>query len=155
MGWTSGPTTVASCTCGARCSSVATATAPTPRDADGWLATGDGGRVDERGLVHVDGRIGDVIVTGGEKVWPAPVEDAIRSHPAIADAAVAGVPDPEWGQRVVAWVVVQPEADAPSLRELVDHVRASLPPYAAPKELRTADHLPRTAIGKIQRHLLR
>ena len=125
-----------------------------PKDADGWLATGDSGRVDEDGRVHVDGRIGDVIVTGGEKVWPVPVEEALKSHPAVADAAVAGVADPEWGARVVAWVVVRDGADAPSLRQLVDHVRATLPPYAAPKELRITDHLPRTAIGKIQRHLL-
>ena len=125
-----------------------------PKDADGWLPTGDSGRIDADGRVHVDGRIGDVIVTGGEKVWPVPVEEALKTHPAVADAAVAGVPDPEWGARVVAWVVVRPGCDAPSLRELVDHVRATLPPYAAPKELRTTDQLPRTAIGKVQRHLL-
>ena len=125
-----------------------------PKDGDGWLATGDSGSIEADGRVHVDGRIGDVIVTGGEKVWPVPVEEALKTHPAIADAAVAGRHDPEWGARVVAWVVVRPDHDAPSHGELVDHVRATLPPYAAPKELHITDHLPRTAIGKIQRHLL-
>lgn len=125
-----------------------------PKDADGWLATGDGGRIDDDGRVHVDGRIGDVIVTGGEKVWPTPVEEALQTHPSIADAAVAGLPDDEWGQRVVAWIVVRDDRPTPSLRELVEHVRSTLPPYAAPKEVRTTDRVPRTALGKVQRHLL-
>jgi O-succinylbenzoic acid--CoA ligase len=125
-----------------------------PKDADGWLPTGDSGHVDDAGRVSVDGRLGDVVVTGGEKVWPAPVEEALKTHPAVADAAVAGVPDPEWGTRVVAWIVVAEGAETPTLRDLIDHVRRTLPPYAAPKELRTTDHLPRTALGKIQRHLL-
>ena len=125
-----------------------------PKDVDGWLATGDSGRVDADGRVEVDGRIGDVIVTGGEKVWPVPVEECLKTHPAVADAAVAGVPDPEWGARVVAFVVVREGHRAPALRELVDHVRATLPTYAAPKELHVRSSLPRTAIGKIQRRLL-
>ena len=125
-----------------------------PKEDDGWFATGDSGSLDRDGRVHVDGRIGDVVVTGGEKVWPVPVEEALKTHPSIADAAVAGVPDPEWGARVVAWVVVREGASPPTLRELVDHVRRSLPSYAAPKELRVVADLPRTAIGKVQRRLL-
>jgi O-succinylbenzoic acid--CoA ligase len=124
------------------------------RDHDGWFPTGDSGRVDGAGRVTVDGRIGDVIVTGGEKVWPVPVEEALKDHLAVADAAVAGVPDPRWGQRVVAWIVPADGSEAPALRELVTLVRETLPPYASPKELRVVDRLPRTAIGKIQRHLL-
>ena len=125
-----------------------------PKDADGWLPTGDSGRVGTDGHVDVDGRIGDVIVTGGEKVWPVPVEEALKGHPAVSDAGVVGAPDPEWGSRVVAFVVLQGGCEPPSLRELVDHVRATLPPYAAPKEVHVRDSLPRTAIGKIQRHRL-
>ena len=125
-----------------------------PKEADGWLPTGDSGRVGDDGLVEVDGRIGDVIVTGGEKVWPTPVEESLKTHPSVADAGVAGVPDPEWGARVVAWVVVRDGATSPSLAELVDHVRATLPRYAAPKTLHITDHLPRTPLGKLQRHLL-
>ena len=126
-----------------------------PKDAGGWLPTGDSGRVDGvTGRVEVDGRVGDVVVTGGEKVWPTPVEEALKSHPAVADAAVAGVPDPEWGARVVAWIVLAPGVTPPPLAALVEHVRATLPPYAAPKEVRFVADLPRTALGKIQRRLL-
>jgi O-succinylbenzoic acid--CoA ligase len=125
-----------------------------PRDAAGWVPTGDSGRIGADGTVSVDGRVGDVIVTGGEKVWPVPVEEALKTHPAVADAAVAGVPDPEWGHRVVAWVVPADPDAPPSLGDLVEHVRATLPPYAAPKGLVTTERLPRTTLGKIQRQLL-
>ena len=125
-----------------------------PKEPDGWLATGDAGRFDDAGRLEVDGRIGDVIVTGGEKVWPAPVEEALRSHPAVADAAVAGRPDDEWGQRVTAFVVAADASTPPSLAALRDHVRAALPAYAAPRELVLVAELPRTALGKIRRNLL-
>ena len=125
-----------------------------PKDAEGWVATGDAGTVDDDGRVHVEGRVGDVIVSGGEKVWPVPVEEALKTHPSVADAAVTGVPDDEWGARVVAWVVLADGAEAPTAREIAEHVRTALPPYAAPKEVRFVAALPRTAIGKIQRHLL-
>ncbi|HUP86386.1 MAG TPA: AMP-binding protein [Acidimicrobiales bacterium] len=127
-----------------------------PKDAEGWLATGDSGSMDGTGVLHVEGRIGDVIVTGGEKVWPTAVEAALRTHPAIADVAVAGRPDPEWGRRVVAWVVLAQSAAAPpTVRQLRDHVAEVLPAYAAPKELVIVDQVPRTALGKVQRHQLR
>jgi O-succinylbenzoic acid--CoA ligase len=119
-----------------------------PKDADGWLATGDAGSVVD-GVVHVDGRIGDVIVTGGEKVWPDPVERVLARLPSVAEVAVAGRPDPEWGHRVVAWVV--PVAEPPTLDELRDAVKAELPAYAAPKELVVVAELPRTALGKVRR----
>jgi O-succinylbenzoic acid--CoA ligase len=125
-----------------------------PKDASGWLPTGDSGHLDVDGRITVDGRLADVIVTGGEKVWPTPVEDALKTHPAVADAAVAGVADPEWGARVVAWIVVAEGSVVPTLRDLVDHVRRTLPAYASPKALHTTDHLPRTPLGKLQRHLL-
>ncbi|MCU1488341.1 MAG: menE [Actinomycetia bacterium] len=119
-----------------------------PKDADGWLATGDAGSVVD-GVVHVEGRIGDVIVTGGEKVWPDPVERILARLPSVAEVAVAGRPDPEWGHRVVAWIV--PVAEPPTLDELRDAVKAELPAYAAPKELVVVTELPRTALGKVRR----
>ena len=122
-----------------------------PRDADGWLATGDAGTVTD-GVVHVDGRLGDVIVTGGEKVWPDAVERVLRRLPSVADVAVTGRPDPEWGSRVVAWVVAG--AVVPNLDELRDAVKAELPPWCAPKELVLVDDLPRTALGKVRRRAL-
>jgi O-succinylbenzoic acid--CoA ligase len=122
-----------------------------PKDAHGWLATGDGGSVAD-GRVSVSGRLADVVVTGGEKVWPDPVEAIIGRLPGVAAVAVAGRPDPEWGQRVVAWVV--PAGTAPTLDALREAVRAELGPWASPKELVLVDELPRTALGKVQRHRL-
>ncbi|MCU1379642.1 MAG: menE [Acidimicrobiales bacterium] len=120
-----------------------------PKDPDGWLATGDAGSVSD-GVVRVEGRMGDVIVTGGEKVWPDPVERLLRRLPSVVEVAVAGRPDAEWGQRVVAWVVA--DGDPPSLDELRDAVKAELPAYAAPKQLVIVDDLPRTALGKVRRN---
>ena len=121
--------------------------------ADGWFATGDGGRfTPDAGLV-VDGRLGDVIVSGGEKVWPRPVEDVIRGCPGVREVAVIGRPDEEWGQRVVALVVPDP-AGPPTLEVIRDAVRAALPPWAAPKELELVSALPTTALGKLRRAAL-
>jgi O-succinylbenzoic acid--CoA ligase len=123
-----------------------------PKDPDGWYATGDGGRVAD-GVVHVDGRLGDVIVTGGEKVWPDPVERIIRTLPGVSEVGVAGRPDPEWGDRVVAWIL--PDGDPPSLEQVRDAVRAELPAWWAPKDLVLVDALPRTSLGKVRRSELR
>ncbi len=126
----------------------------TPLDADGWLHTGDLGQLLDDGRLHVEGRRGDMIVTGGENVWPEAVEAVLQLHPAVAEVAVAGVPDPEWGQRVVAWVVPAVGAEAPSLPELRAWVGARLAAFHAPKELHLVSTLPRTALGKVQRHVL-
>jgi len=117
-------------------------------DADGWLATGDVGRWANDGRLQVDGRRDDLIITGGENVWPGPVEDALRTHPAVADALVVGEPDPDWGQRVVAVVVPADPADPPTLDVLRTHAKDTLPPHAAPRELRLVNEIPRTALGK-------
>ena len=124
-----------------------------PRTRDGWLPTGDAGRWLSDGRLHVDGRLGDLIITGGENVWPDPVEAALTSHPRVSEAAVAGVDDAEWGQRVTAWIV--PDGDPPTLAELRAHVAASLPAFCAPKVVHVVTQLPRTALGKVQRHHLR
>ena len=116
---------------------------------DGWFATGDGGRLDSDGRLVVDGRIGELIITGGENVWPQAVEAVLSEHPGISDVAIAGRPDTEWGQTVVAYVV--PNGDPPSLDELRDHVKASLPAFNAPRVLILVDVVPRTALGKIVR----
>ncbi|WP_421119459.1 class I adenylate-forming enzyme family protein [Aquihabitans daechungensis] len=120
-------------------------------DADGWLATGDLGSWGSDGRLTVEGRADDLIVTGGENVWPGPVEDVLRTHPGVADVAVVGEPDPEWGQRVVALVVPATPTDAPSLEDLRQHVKAQLPAYAAPRELRLTDAIERTSLGKVVR----
>ena len=125
-----------------------------PKDADGWFATADAGSVGPDGRVVVHGRVDDAIVTGGEKVWPLPVERVLGALPGVAEVAVVGRPDPEWGERVVAVVVPADTAQVPSLDQLRDAVRAQLPAYAAPRGVELVDALPRTALGKVLRRAL-
>jgi O-succinylbenzoic acid--CoA ligase len=115
--------------------------------ADGWLHTGDRGRIDSDGYLHVDGRIKDTIVTGGENVAAAEVEEALVSHPAVADAAVVGRPDAEWGEAVTAFVVV--ENGGASDADITAHVRARLAGYKVPRAIVRVHELPRTASGKL------
>lgn len=126
-----------------------------PKDAEGWLATGDGGSVAVDGTVRVMGRLADVVVTGGEKVWPEPVEEVLRRHPAVGDVAVTGRADAEWGAHVVALVVAADPADPPGLDQLRQWSRRHLPAYAAPREIVVVGVLPRTASGKLRRDRLR
>lgn len=124
----------------------------TPVDRDGWLRTGDIGTLLPDGRLQVLGRADDMIITGGENVWPDVVEREIASHRAVRDVAVAGVADSEWGQRVVAWIV--PEGNPPTLADIRAHVRERLPTFCVPKQLHIVEALPRTSIGKLRRHLL-
>ncbi|MEM9562918.1 MAG: fatty acid--CoA ligase family protein [Actinomycetota bacterium] len=123
---------------------------PDPFTADGWFPTGDLGRLINGRLV-VEGRRGDVIVTGGEKVWPEPVERLLAARPDVADVAVIGRPDPEWGHRVTAVVVPETGLAAPSVEQLRDTVVAELPVWAAPKAVEEIADIPRTSLGKIRR----
>lgn len=122
--------------------------------ADGWLATGDIGRFLDGGRLHVQGRAGDLIITGGENVWPEPVEAALRDCAGVADVAVLGMADDEWGQAVTA-LVVPTSGTAPTLDALRDAVKERLPAYCAPRRVIYVEEIPRTAIGKIRRSLLR
>lgn len=122
-----------------------------PRHHDGWLRTGDAGSVGADGVVRVDGRIGDVIVTGGEKVWPESVERALADGPGVAEVAVCGVDDADWGHRVVAFVVPIDRADLPTLDGLRAHAKQTLPAFAVPRQLVLTDELPKTALGKVIR----
>jgi o-succinylbenzoate---CoA ligase len=121
-----------------------------PKDAQGWLPTGDLGRWRPGHLLAIDGRAGDVIVTGAEKVWPESVELVLRDHPLVADVAVAGRPDAEWGARVVAFVVPS-GPNRPSLDDLRAAVKERLPAYCAPREVVMVGAIPRTALGKVRR----
>ena len=124
-----------------------------PDGRGGWLPTGDGGRLDD-GRLAVDGRLAEVVVTGGEKVWPAAVERVLAAQPGVAEVAVWKRPDPEWGERVVAWVVPADPARPPTLAELAEPAAATLSAWAAPKELVLVDALPRTPSGKVRRSAL-
>lgn len=126
-----------------------------PKTADGWLPTGDSGELDD-GVLSVHGRLDDVVISGGEKIWPTAVEPLLERHPAVAEAAVGGVPDDEWGERVTAYVVLERDLDAAALlAELRDLVRDEIAGYAAPRAVVIVDALPRSAIGKIRRGELR
>ena len=116
---------------------------------DGWFVTRDLGEWDGRRL-RVAGRADDVVVTGGENVSPDEVEVLLASHPKVADVAVAGRDDPEWGQRVVAYVVPAP-GEAPTLDELREHVKARAAAHKAPREVVLVETLPRLPSGKVAR----
>jgi O-succinylbenzoic acid--CoA ligase len=123
---------------------------------EGWLRTADAGVLDDDGRLSVLGRLDERIRTGAETVWPEEVEAVLRSHPKVADVAVAGVDDAEWGERVGAWVVASDPAEPPRLEELRDHCRErGLSSFKVPRELTLADRLPKTAGGKIRRSALR
>ncbi len=122
-----------------------------PRLPGGWLPTGDGGRVGPDGTLAVFGRMAEVIVTGGENVWPAPVEAVLAGHPGVDQVAVWKRPDSEWGERVVAWVVPADRAAPPGLGELRHWVASELAPWAAPRQLVVVGSLPRTQSGKLRR----
>jgi o-succinylbenzoate---CoA ligase len=125
--------------------------AAAPFTPEGWLRTADAGEIDPNGRLHVAGRTDEVVITGGEKVWPQAVEAALQEHPAVREVAAAGVPDPEWGERVTVWVVPADAGDPPTLEDLRAYAAERLPTYAAPRELVLVERLPRTASGKVRR----
>jgi O-succinylbenzoic acid--CoA ligase len=142
-----GPTLMA----GYRFDPVATAGAFTD---DGWLRPGDAGEIDADGRLHVIGRIDDLINSGGERVWPREVEEALRHHPGVREVAVGGRLDPEWGQHVAAWIVPADPADPPSLEDVRAFASRTLPRHKAPRELIVVEELPRTLSGKLRRAAL-
>jgi O-succinylbenzoic acid--CoA ligase len=128
--------------------------APGRADADGWLHTGDLGRIDEEGFLYVVDRIDDLIVSGGENVVPAEVEEVLLRHPEVADAAVIGREDPEWQQAVTAVVVLVSGSEV-SPDDLRRHCSESLAGFKVPKRVELAAALPRTPSGKLMRRALR
>lgn len=128
--------------------------APGRTDADGWLHTGDLGRIDEEGFLYVEDRMDDMIVSGGENVVPAEVEQVLLRHPEVADAAVVGREDPEWQQAVTAVVVLEDGSHA-TPDELRRHCAETLAGFKVPKRVELASALPRTPSGKLLRRALR
>jgi acyl-CoA synthetase (AMP-forming)/AMP-acid ligase II len=121
---------------------------------DGWFRTGDGGYVDEQGYVVISDRKKDVIITGGENVSSIEVEDCLYQHPAVAEVAVIGVPDPKWGETIKALVVLREGAVA-SEDDLIEFSRARMAHYKCPTSVEFRDGLIRTATGKLQKFKLR
>ena len=121
---------------------------------DGWMHTGDGGYMDDEGYVYVVDRIKDMIVSGGENVYSAEVENALASHPAVASCAVIGVPDDEWGERVHAVVVLR-DGQTATAGDLREHAKTRIAGYKAPRSAEFVDALPVSAAGKILKRELR
>jgi fatty-acyl-CoA synthase len=123
-------------------------------DEDRWLHTGDLGTMDERGFCRIQGRLKDMIIRGGENIYPREIEAALFEHPAVGDVSVVGVPDDRWGEQVAAFVRLAPGA-ACTEQELFAHVRERLASYKSPRHWRFVDDYPLTPSGKIQKFVLR
>lgn len=123
-----------------------------PRAAEAWFATGDIGHCDSEGFYYIDDRIKDMIISGGENIYPAQVENVLYDHPAVAEVAVIGIPDPRWVEIPIAVVVRRSEVDAGAL---IDHCRTRLAHFKAPRAVFFVDSLPRNAMGKVQKFKLR
>jgi fatty-acyl-CoA synthase len=120
---------------------------------DGLMSSGDVGHFDENGLLFVDGRDDDMIVSGGENVFPREVEDLLSDHDDVVEAAVIGVPDPDFGQRLKGFVVPKPGA-AVDEAALKDYVKRNLARYKVPREIVFLDELPRNPTGKVLKRVL-
>ena len=115
----------------------------------GWFATGDVATRSEDGYIRIVGRRAtDLIKSGGYKIGAGEIENALLEHPAVAEAAVTGEPDPDLGERIIAWIVVEGD-DRPGEKELADHVARLLTPHKRPREVRFTDALPRNDMGKV------
>jgi fatty-acyl-CoA synthase len=123
-------------------------------DSEGWFHTGDLGYLDEDGFLYIVDRVKDMVLTGGENVYPAEVEGALFQHPAVADVAVVGVPDERWGEAVVA-VAVLKESASLTLEDLRDVAGRSLARFKLPTRLEVVDALPRNPAGKVLKFELR
>ncbi|MEM7690259.1 MAG: long-chain-fatty-acid--CoA ligase [Pseudomonadota bacterium] len=123
-------------------------------DSDGWLHTGDAGIMDVDGYVYIQDRIKDMIISGGENVYPAEVESAIYGHPAIAEVAVIGIPSDKWGEEVKACVVAKPGMEIDQ-NDVIAYTRDRIAPFKCPKSVDVIPEMPRNASGKILRRQLR
>ncbi|HUK05246.1 MAG TPA: fatty acid--CoA ligase, partial [Burkholderiales bacterium] len=122
-------------------------------DGMGWFRSGDAGYLKD-GYLFLHDRIKDMIVSGGENIYPAEVENALMQHPAVADGAVIGVPDDKWGESVKAVVVLKPGASAAEA-EIIEFMRARIAHFKCPKSVDFVDAIPRNPTGKILKRVLR
>jgi fatty-acyl-CoA synthase len=122
--------------------------------ADDWLLTGDVAERDEEGFYRIAGRIKDMVISGGENVYPAEIEDVLHDHPAVLEAAVVGVPDDRWGEACAAFVVLRDGASATE-EALLEHCRGRLARFKVPKGVVFVASLPRSSMGKVLKDELR
>lgn len=123
-------------------------------DEDGWLHTGDIGTMDENGYFKITGRLKDMIIRGGENIYPREIEEYFYTHPAVKDVQVIGVPDTKYGEEVLACIILKP-GETRNEQEMIDFVRNGLSKFKAPRYVRFVDSFPMTASGKIQKFKMR
>ncbi|MFD4489039.1 AMP-binding protein [Lysinibacillus fusiformis] len=123
-------------------------------DQDGWLHTGDLATMDEAGYVRVTGRLKDMIIRGGENLYPREMEEFLYTHPKISDVQVAGVPDPVYGEEAAAWIILR-EGEQATEEEIREYCRDKISRHKIPKHIFFIDHYPMTASGKVQKYKLR
>ena len=124
-------------------------------DQQGWLHSGDLGSMDDHGYLSITGRLKDMIIRGGENIYPAEIEEVLFGHPAVAQVAVIGVPDDYWGEEIMAWVAVHAGVEPPEAPELQDYCRARLAHFKIPRYIWLVDEFPLTVTGKIQKFKMR
>jgi acyl-CoA synthetase (AMP-forming)/AMP-acid ligase II len=121
---------------------------------DGWLHTGDAGCMDANGYIYIRERLKDMVVSGGENIYPAEIENVLFDHPAIADAAVIGVPNEQFGEALMAVLVLR-NGEKPDADELINWCRSRLGGYKVPRQFTFVDSLPRNSAGKVLKKTLR
>jgi fatty-acyl-CoA synthase len=124
-------------------------------DSGGWLHMGDIGSMDERGFLKIRGRVKDMIIRGGRNIYPAEIEGVLEDHPAVANAAVIGVPDERWGERIAAVLKLRDGFTRPPVQELAGFLRAQIAPHKTPVLWAFVPHFPMTPSGKLRKFVLR
>lgn len=123
-------------------------------DEDGWLHTGDLATMDENGYFKITGRIKDMIIRGGENIYPKEIEEFLYTHPAVKDVQVIGVPSKQYGEEIMAYIILK-ENHTATEEEIKEFVRANMARHKTPKYVKFVDSFPMTASGKIQKYKLR
>ncbi|UVC06655.1 AMP-binding protein [Rhizobium sp. TH2] len=123
-------------------------------DPEGWMHTGDVATIDDEGFGNIVGRIKDMVIRGGENIYPREVEEFLYSHPKVRDVQVVGIPDPKLGEELFAWIIAQ-GGEAPTEAEIIDYCRGQIAHYKIPRYVRFVESFPMTVTGKIQKYLIR
>jgi fatty-acyl-CoA synthase len=119
-----------------------------------WMHTGDLATMDEEGYLNIVGRIKDMIIRGGENVYPREIEEFLYSHPKVQDVQIIGVPDEKYGEEIMAWVKLR-EGQAATVEEIRDYCRGKIAHYKVPRYVRFVDAFPMTVTGKVQKYVMR
>jgi long-chain acyl-CoA synthetase len=122
---------------------------------DGWFYSGDAGYLDENGLLFVVDRIKDMVISGGENIYPVEIEQVLHSHPAVEDVAIVGIPDDKWGESLLAFIVPKLGVERPTTDAMIAFLRPKLAGYKIPRRYEFIDAFPRNAMGKVLKRELR